>query len=521
MMTMCYHRQSRHCTIRVGRSFSYEVDDVNQKQRSSFKAFYISFFVFLTLSASVWGMLQAWLRHEENVIKMNGYALANNLSIAFEEHVSSVIANADGLLKDIREDVISNQPELRRIVQEELGTYGAYVSQLSILDKDGILIFSSPGPTNTKVDLKDRKHFQIHKLHPHDDIIYVSQPVLGKVSKVWSIQITRPVLKHGEFAGVLVLSIPAKYFTDFFNKIDVGERGLISIIGFDGQPRVLASRQKVGFDEYSATAKANSSWLGSVTGNNGYYQGSGLLSRRPSLTAFRRLDSAQLTVLVELSEEDLFSSFHQTRKHFLLFASMITILIAMLSAFIYNWIRLTTKKTEYLKKANHELTNRITTDFLTQVRSRGKFHDELQAAANKAQEGQLGLCLLMLDLDNFKSINDNYGHPVGDLVLKKIASLCKEPLRKNDIIGRLGGEEFGIILQNLDLLEAEQIAKKICIRVRNTQIPTPKGNIKVTVSIGAAAFDSSNKTPDELIRRADEALYESKRAGRNRVTSAP
>lgn len=131
-------------------------------------------------------------------------------------------------------------------------------------------------------------------------------------------------------------------------------------------------------------------------------------------------------------------------------------------------------------------------------------------------------CLSLMDIDHFKSINDSYGHMVGDYVIKTLSGLLREQLRPYDTICRYGGEEFLISLPNTDLARAEEILDRLRREIAGREIAFEQGDIRVTVSFGLAGLDT--RVPlAESVRRADEALYAAKAAGRNciRVASSP
>ncbi len=127
------------------------------------------------------------------------------------------------------------------------------------------------------------------------------------------------------------------------------------------------------------------------------------------------------------------------------------------------------------------------------------------------------LGILMCDLDYFKSINDKYGHDVGDLVLKETARLLSENVRKADLVVRFGGEEFLILLVDVREGEAEKVAEKLRKIVETYEFKTPKGTLKRTISIGVSEFPVDTSAIWEAIKFADVALYKAKEAGRNKV----
>ncbi|RTZ58140.1 MAG: GGDEF domain-containing protein, partial [Gammaproteobacteria bacterium] len=125
--------------------------------------------------------------------------------------------------------------------------------------------------------------------------------------------------------------------------------------------------------------------------------------------------------------------------------------------------------------------------------------------------------VIMLDIDNFKRINDTYGHDVGDLVLKSLAETIKGILRKNDYIIRYGGEEFLILLPNATIDQAIKVAEKIRKEIENKKIKIGDKEIKFTVSLGVSEIYTSDRSLQNAIKRADEKLYKAKKKGKNRV----
>jgi diguanylate cyclase (GGDEF)-like protein len=125
----------------------------------------------------------------------------------------------------------------------------------------------------------------------------------------------------------------------------------------------------------------------------------------------------------------------------------------------------------------------------------------------------------MLDIDFFKQINDTYGHPVGDKILIHIVNICKEHLRKNDYIARIGGEEFTILLPQIDKKEANLIANRIKEKIQNTPFLEEKNHIHCTVSIGCMTNTNQYSKISDIYEIADSALYSAKNSGRNLVFS--
>ena len=170
-----------------------------------------------------------------------------------------------------------------------------------------------------------------------------------------------------------------------------------------------------------------------------------------------------------------------------------------------------------LNKVN-DLEKTVALDALTGVGSRLYTEMQLHSTLNQLKRYQLPFGVLFLDIDRFKKVNDVYGHDVGDEVLKMVANTLKHNVRSSDYVGRWGGEEFIIILVNIEELHLYQIAEKLRLLVGASHYTLGQTNIRVTVSIGGALAATSDSV-ESLLKRADRLLYQSKAAGRNRVTA--
>jgi diguanylate cyclase (GGDEF)-like protein len=161
-----------------------------------------------------------------------------------------------------------------------------------------------------------------------------------------------------------------------------------------------------------------------------------------------------------------------------------------------------------------------TVDELTGVANRRQFIRELKNEMDRAARYGHSVSLLMIDVDRFKAINDNYGHSAGDKVLVTLAETMQSSLRVSDMLGRLGGEEFGAILPETDLDEAVIVADRVRAEVETRTLDTERGPFRVTVSLGAAAASAGSSEIEDLLQRADLAMYQAKERGRNQVCAA-
>ncbi|WP_342115225.1 sensor domain-containing diguanylate cyclase [Pseudoduganella sp. OTU4001] len=170
------------------------------------------------------------------------------------------------------------------------------------------------------------------------------------------------------------------------------------------------------------------------------------------------------------------------------------------------------------KRMNDELVQLATTDFLTGLPNRREFMARLEDEQARLQRDVGGrAAVLMLDIDHFKDINDAHGHDWGDAVLRHLAGLMRDSQRKIDMLGRVGGEEFAILLPGADLEAARAFAERLRQRIADTPLKHNGSSIAVTVSVGIASMAAADRSGDAALVRADHALYRAKRGGRNRV----
>lgn len=177
------------------------------------------------------------------------------------------------------------------------------------------------------------------------------------------------------------------------------------------------------------------------------------------------------------------------------------------------------ERTIELEQANASLKLLATTDSLTGLFNRQHFLERAIQEINIAWRYQRPIAVAMLDIDFFKSVNDTYGHDVGDKVLQHLSVLCRRIIRETDVLGRLGGEEFGIVLLESSAASATAMAERLRHEIEVSPYEHPGASIKVTVSLGVCAVEATQQpvTIEQMLKVADDALYQAKHAGRNRV----
>ena len=174
--------------------------------------------------------------------------------------------------------------------------------------------------------------------------------------------------------------------------------------------------------------------------------------------------------------------------------------------------------TAELQQSNHDLDRLSRTDQLTQLSNRFDLMAQLEIEVSRSNRAQAPFAIIMLDIDNFKLVNDRYGHNAGDEVLKSVASMLAGLLRVQDVLGRWGGEEFLFLLPGNSAQEAYQVAERIRHEIESMRIPVEGIELAVTVSQGIAVFQPDFDCDVSInMKQADDALYMAKQQGRNRV----
>jgi diguanylate cyclase (GGDEF)-like protein len=181
------------------------------------------------------------------------------------------------------------------------------------------------------------------------------------------------------------------------------------------------------------------------------------------------------------------------------------------------YIRVLSKEILKRMELEKKLTEMAHIDSLTGACNRRYFMDIAEHEKRKSHRVGSPLSIILIDIDDFKVINDTYGHAVGDMALKKFMKICKSTLRESDVIGRMGGEEFAILCIDSDKMQTLEIANRLC---KNIEVQTINLKYHFTVSIGVSEIKPEYKSIDKALHLADLVLYEAKREGKNQVKVA-
>ena len=173
-----------------------------------------------------------------------------------------------------------------------------------------------------------------------------------------------------------------------------------------------------------------------------------------------------------------------------------------------------------IEAQEHELHKMAFIDPLANCNNRRSFLVNASTTFERSRRYNHTFAILFIDIDRFKDINDKYGHAIGDEAIKEMTRICQDNIRDSDVLGRIGGDEFGIILQECGLEFAIQTAEKLRERISDHIVSSDVGIIRFSISVGAATIVEADKDIYDVLKRADKNLYEAKRNGRNLVIAA-
>lgn len=193
-----------------------------------------------------------------------------------------------------------------------------------------------------------------------------------------------------------------------------------------------------------------------------------------------------------------------------------TLNISIITLSIYTLFLNYIKSEEQLREELYHLVN---TDTLTNIPNRRAINQKIHNELTRFKREKVNFCLMLLDIDHFKKINDTYGHEIGDRVLFKFAKFLHTSVPSLDFVGRYGGEEFIIILPETSIENARIFGEQLIKKCAQNSISTSKGNCQFSVSIGLSFINETDQKMSDIINRADEALYVAKKNGRNQLQS--
>lgn len=474
-----------------------------QHSRESWRPGASAAIVFFGLCMLVTAWLAAWLQMRNDIAASRQEVIQTtaNLALVLEQSTSRLVSDLDRIVRFIRSsyDKQREAADWPNLVRDDY-TLDGQTAQISVIDRHGMMITSSKDPyPKVPLDLSDREHYRVH-LGNAGDFLFISRPLLGKVSNKLSVQLSRPFkAPDGRFGGVIVVSLDTQSFVATYGKLWLGKGGGLAILGADDIIRAGAGtyEEMVGRSFRDELGVEPAQQLDERTDIVLVGVGDKL---RP--LAMRRVDGFPLSVVVSGREVGSDPAIARNRMRYTLAAATFSLIVAVacLAA-----VRSHRRHEHYLMQAARR-------DPLTKLANRTQFAETLQDWMSNSKPGRFAL--LLIDLDGFKSINDNFGHDAGDLLLELAAARLSDSLRPMDNAARLGGDEFAVLLADVDEpIYAETVAKRI-VRAFAESFDLSGKQATIGASVGIVHAQGFEGASRDLMKAADLALYSAKRSGR-------
>lgn len=382
------------------------------------------------------------------------------------------------------------------------GTYQHYNDfhlDIRLVDRAGKLYYLNSSPGKALADVSDREYFKI-QTDPRTAGFHIAQTIKSRITGSWGIPISVPAEPNTGNIAVVFASYEMGPWLDLFRN-SPSRDDQVFLIRSDGiiLMNYPFNEKYIGKPAVSVLKEWNIPPVFSGEGNLSPLKESG-----QSVSAFSANSRYPFSVLSVNSADQGARRKYKVRAGFLVLVSSLIVINAGILLLLFRHILVSRLKMQEL----------ALTDGLTGLPNRRAFESQSQARLSRAERHPEDMCLLMIDIDHFKAVNDTFGHPVGDKVLVELARSMEETFRASDLLGRIGGEEFTVLLPETSINKAGDIAERFRVIV-GCSIFLPDGK-PVSVSIGVAERKSSESL-SSLSNRADKALYAAKRNGRNRV----
>ncbi|ART54407.1 hypothetical protein CBP36_14915 [Acidovorax carolinensis] len=629
-----------------------KLEDASAARRRLVQRFYLFLALCLgTLWASVvWINRQSEQQGLEDVRRETAA-----LALLFATHADITFRTVDLALKELRSYSDSPPEVISQVIAPHQELLAKAVLQTAIVDAQGMVTYSTPISASQPTYAGDREFFTAHQ-NGNQDLLFVGRPVKGRVSSMWSIHLSRPILKDGQFAGVVLIALNPDYFVNFYQSAGLGHGGAARMIRDTGEVMVRSSEQ----DKYIGKVIKPSPYADPGAPLQGSFRRHAQVDGVDRLSSYHRLAQYGVTVVIGPSVDERLATVRAYQRQLIVAAILISLLVILISwllrrsmlradvthlaieqserkfrllfetmsegvalhrlvkdaqgrpvnyeivgvnpAFerqtgfdrravsgklateayavaeppfldIYAEVVRSGKPTyiehrfEPLKKdfviqvfspdpdhfatvfadvtqekymqalrdADHQkleqqyqeivqlqaqLHHQVLHDPLTQLHNRRFLNESLPREFARAKRAGYPVTFVMADIDRFKRVNDNYGHACGDVVLLKISEILKESTRESDILCRFGGEEFLMVLPGMTPEQARKKMDAIRQIIAATVIEHAGLSLSVTISAGVAGYPLHGSDAETLLTLVDDALYEAKNGGRDRVAMA-
>jgi len=438
--------------------------------------------------------------------------LVNTLKDETERHLDIYqLAMGDVATSVQTPDIFHLAPDVRQHVAFSIAGNTTDLGSVFATDAEGNFILDSNAVPPRNINVSDRDYFQIQQ-RTRDAGLYLSEPFRSR-----GFHLNEPLIalssrledRHGQFIGIAAATLRLSYFHQMFEDSILGPHGTITLVRTDG---VILMRQPYRASDIGRTLAGGHSFPPMVASDQGTYVDIAVLDHIERLYSFKRIGKYPLVVSVGFATEDIYAGWRKRAIAIGIVTFVLDVLFITLSLMFSGQLRMRLAMERQLQQL-------AWFDALTGLPNRVQLHREASRVLEQADQQGSGFATLFIDLDRFKRVNDTQGHLCGDEVLSQIAKRLRDHVRGEDLVGRLGGDEFLAILPHCDVLKATHIAGRILHAVSEPIVINSKQGTRITISasIGIAMYPHDGQESDTLLRNADMAMYQAKSAGRNQV----
>jgi diguanylate cyclase (GGDEF)-like protein len=460
----------------------------------------------------LWAFFALWAYQEHADSRVTASRLLERQRIAADAQVNNIfkmaevfIAAADRWVSDNpREDPRSN-PKFRELVLAFQRVTDASMMVRLVSDSGELYLIPSEDP-HKGVKVNDRDYFKGVQANPPRQL-FISVPVQGRASGRWVVPVAARFSQPSHGVSTILIGIETELFDRAFRDIRTDRDPMISLVRRDGILLVRSATRPLELGISVAQSPVFTQGL-KVSPQGVLPTTSAATDHIPRLLAYGVMSNYPLVVVAGESIEAIEAP--TWRKIRIVAGLLLTIMLVTL---FRSWRSL--KLLAALRASQEELARLAGIDELTGLKNRRQFLDVCAEEIARAKRYGQPLAFLEIDLDFFKRINDAYGHPAGDAVLQAFARVGEQCLRDVDSFGRLGGEEFGILLPNTDAEGALRLAERIVAATAACEVASSEVNLRFTVSVGSTELGPDDSSFEPVFARADKALYEAKAGGRN------
>jgi diguanylate cyclase (GGDEF)-like protein len=441
---------------------------------------------------------------------------AQNLALSLQKETERNLDICQLAMRDVvtsmeTPSILQLTPDARRLVAFTAANNVRELGGIFAADAAGNSVLDSRWVLPPKLNVSDRDFFQVQQ-QQKDAGLFLSKPFMPRVGDFGQPSIALSLRlddANGNFAGIVAATLRLSYFHQLFEDSILGDHGTLTLLRTDG---TVLMRQPYHRDNIGRTLAGGHSFAPLVRSDYGTYVDVAVLDHIERLYSFRRIGNYPLVVVVGLATEDIYAGWR--KRAFAI--GMVTVVLDALT------IMLSLMFSEQLRRRfamERQLQTLAWFDALTGLPNRAQLNKETLRILTNASRNSSQVAILFIDLDRFKRVNDTQGHSTGDEVLSEIARRLRNYVRGEDVIGRLGGDEFLAVLQNCDVHRAAHVAGRILQALYQPITVNAKYDTSITLSasIGVSLYPHDGQDADTLLRNADMAMYKAKSTGRNQV----